>query len=480
MTHTTDPDQTATAQPADGGDGFRIEHDTMGEVRVPVDALYRAQTQRAVENFPISGSGLEPAQIVALARIKRAAAVVNGSLGIVDPAVADAIAQAADAIIGGAHHDQFPVDVYQTGSGTSSNMNMNEVLATLATRIAGSDVHPNDHVNASQSSNDVFPTSVHVAVTEALIRTLVPALEHLAESLEAKATLWADAVKSGRTHLMDATPVTLGQEFGGYARQVRLGIERVQATLPRVAEVPLGGTAVGTGINTPKGFPQQVIARLAEDTGLPITEALDHFEAQGARDALVEASGALKVIAVSLTKINNDLRWMGSGPNTGLGELHIPDLQPGSSIMPGKVNPVIPEATLMVAARVIGNDATVAWAGASGAFELNVAIPVMGTALLESIRLLANSSRVLADKTIDGLQANLERARAFAESSPSIVTPLNRVIGYEAAAKVAKYAVAEGITVREAVIALGHVERGEVTEEQLDSALDVLSMTHPN
>ncbi len=321
---------------------------------------------------------------------------------------------------------------------------------------------------------------MHVAVTEALIRTLVPALEHLAEAFERKATLWADAVKSGRTHLMDATPVTLGQEFGGYARQIRLGIERVEATLPRVAEVPLGGTAVGTGINTPKGFPQEVIAQLAEDTGLPITEALDHFEAQGARDALVEASGALKVIAVSLTKINNDLRWMGSGPNTGLGELHIPDLQPGSSIMPGKVNPVIPEATLMVAARVIGNDATVAWAGASGAFELNVAIPVMGTALLESIRLLANSSRVLADKTVDGLEANLDRARAFAESSPSIVTPLNRVIGYEAAAKVAKHAVAEGITVREAVVALGYVERGEVTEEQLDSALDVLSMTHPN
>ncbi len=478
MTDTTEPDRTATDPSA--SDGFRIEHDTMGEVRVPVDALYRAQTQRAVENFPISGAGLEPAQIVALARIKRAAALVNGELGIVDPALADAIAGAADAIIAGEHHDQFPVDVYQTGSGTSSNMNMNEVLATLATRIAGTDVHPNDHVNASQSSNDVFPTSVHVAVTEALIRTLVPALEHLAGSLEAKATLWADAVKSGRTHLMDATPVTLGQEFGGYARQVRLGIERVQATLPRVAEVPLGGTAVGTGINTPAGFPQQVIARLAADTDLPITEAVDHFEAQGARDALVEASGALKVIAVSLTKINNDLRWMGSGPNTGLGELHIPDLQPGSSIMPGKVNPVIPEATLMVAARVIGNDATVTWAGASGAFELNVAIPVMGTALLESIRLLANSSRVLADKTIDGLEANLARARAFAESSPSIVTPLNRVIGYEAAAKVAKYAVAEGITVREAVVALGHVERGEVTEEQLDSALDVLSMTHPN
>lgn len=358
---------TDTTTPADGE--FRIEHDTMGEVRVPASALYRAQTQRAVENFPISGTGLESAQIVALARIKRAAALVNGRLGILDDTVARAIATAADTVIGGEHHDHFPVDVYQTGSGTSSNMNMNEVLATLASRVAGTEVHPNDHVNASQSSNDVFPTSVHVAVTDALIRSLVPSLEHLAESLERKASEWAGAVKSGRTHLMDATPVTLGQEFGGYARQVRLGIERVNATLPRVAEVPLGGTAVGTGINTPKGFPQQVIAQLADDTGLPITEALDHFEAQGARDALVEASGALKVIAVSLTKINNDLRWMGSGPNTGLGELHIPDLQPGSSIMPGKVNPVIPEATLMVAARVIGNDATVSWAGASGAFE---------------------------------------------------------------------------------------------------------------
>jgi fumarate hydratase, class II len=460
--------------------GYRIEHDTMGEVRVPVDALYRAQTQRAVENFPISGSGLEPAQIVALARIKRAAAVVNGALGIIEQPVADAIVAAADTIIGGQYLDQFPIDVYQTGSGTSSNMNMNEVLATIASNASGLAVHPNDHVNASQSSNDVFPTSVHIAVTEALIASLVPALDHLATAFEAKAAAWATVVKSGRTHLMDATPVTLGQEFGGYARQIRLGIERVRSTIPRVAEVPLGGTAVGTGINTPKGFPQQVIAQLSADTGLPVTEALDHFEAQGARDGLVEASGALRTIAVSLTKINNDLRWMGSGPNTGLGEIHIPDLQPGSSIMPGKVNPVIPEATLQVCARVIGNDATVAWAGASGAFELNVAIPVMGTALLESIRLLANSSRLLADRTVDGLEANVERARAYAESSPSIVTPLNRVIGYEAAAKVAKYAVAESITVREAVIALGFVERGEVTEEQLDSALDVLSMTHPN
>jgi fumarate hydratase, class II len=459
---------------------FRIEHDTMGEVRVPKSALYAAQTQRAVENFPISGKGLEPAQVIALARVKRAAAIVNGQLGIIEKSIADAIVAAADRIIAGEHLDQFPIDVYQTGSGTSSNMNMNEVLATLASASLGSTVHPNDHVNASQSSNDVFPTSVHVAVTGALLGDLIPALEHLAGALDEKAALWADAVKAGRTHLMDATPVTLGQEFAGYARQIRLGIERVQSTIGRVAEVPLGGTAVGTGINTPKGFPQKVIAVLADDSGLPITEALDHFEAQGARDGLVEASGALRVLAVSLTKINNDLRWMGSGPNTGLAELHIPDLQPGSSIMPGKVNPVIPEAVLMVCARVIGNDATVAWAGASGSFELNVAIPVMGTALLESIRLLANSSTVLADKTIAGLEANLERSRALAESSPSIVTPLNRVIGYEAAAKVAKNAVAKGITVRESVIELGFVERGEISVEQLDSLLDVLSMTHPN
>ncbi|MCU1505069.1 MAG: class fumarate hydratase [Microbacteriaceae bacterium] len=456
---------------------YRIEHDTMGEVRVPASALYSAQTQRAVENFPISGAGLEPAQIVALARIKRSAAIVNGQLGILDQAIVDAVVAAADQLIAGKHHDQFPIDTYQTGSGTSSNMNMNEVIATLASAVAGTPVHPNDHVNASQSSNDVFPTSVHLAVTGALLNDLIPALDHLATSFEAKAELWKSVVKAGRTHLMDATPVTLGQEFGGYARQMRLGIERVQSALPRVAEVPLGGTAVGTGINTPAGFPQKVIALLASDSGLPITEAKDHFEAQGARDALVETSGALRVIAVSLTKICNDLRWMGSGPNAGLAEIHIPDLQPGSSIMPGKVNPVIPEAVLMVSARVVGNDATVAWAGASGSFELNVAIPVMGTALLESIRLLSNSTRLLADKTVDGLQANIERARALAESSPAIVTPLNRVIGYEAAAKVAKNAVAKGITVRESVIDLGFVERGDVTLEQLDKSLDVLSMT---
>jgi len=458
---------------------YRIEHDTMGEVRVPKNALYAAQTQRAVENFPISGDRLEPAQVVALARIKKAAALANKELGTLDGAIADAISGAADLIIAGEYADQFPIDVYQTGSGTSSNMNMNEVLATLATRALGSAVHPNDHVNASQSSNDVFPTSVHIAVTQEIIDDLIPALDHLAVALEAKAEAWKEVVKSGRTHLMDATPVTLGQEFGGYARQIRLGIERVQAVIPRVAEVPLGGTAVGTGINTPLGFPQRVIELIVADTELPITEAKDHFEAQANRDGLVEASGALRTIAVSLTKINNDLRWMGSGPNTGLGELHIPDLQPGSSIMPGKVNPVVPEATLMVCARVIGNDATVAWAGASGSFELNVAIPIMGSAVLESIELLANVSRVLADKTITGLEANVERAAAYAGMSPSIVTPLNKLIGYEAAAKIAKHSVAKGITVREAVIDLGYVERGELTLEQLDEKLDLLSMTHP-
>ena len=458
---------------------YRIEHDTMGEVKVPVNALYRAQTQRAVENFPISGTTLERAHIAALAQIKKAAAQANAKLGVLDGEIAQAIANAADEVISGKFDGEFPVDIFQTGSGTSSNMNMNEVLATLATKGLGKDVHPNDHVNASQSSNDVFPTSVHVAVTAALINDLLPALDHLAKSLEQKRDLWKAVVKAGRTHLMDATPVTLGQEFGGYAAQIRYAIERVQSTIARTAEVPLGGTAVGTGINTPKGFPQEVIRLLAAETKLPITEARDHFEAQGARDGLVEASGALRVLAVSLTKINNDLRWMGSGPNAGLGELNIPDLQPGSSIMPGKVNPVIPEAVMMVCARVMGNDATVAWAGASGNFELNVAIPVMGNALLESIRLLSNSMRLLADKTIKGLEVNEERARALAESSPSIVTPLNKYIGYEAAAKIAKHSVAKSITVREATIELGYVDGEKLTMEQLDKALDVLSMTKP-
>jgi fumarate hydratase class II len=470
---------TDTTGSTENNSAWRIEHDTMGEVRVPANALWRAQTQRAVENFPISGTPIEPAQIRALAQIKAACAKANAELGILDQDIADAIVAAAEEVATGAHDAHFPIDVFQTGSGTSSNMNTNEVIATLATNALGKDVHPNDHVNASQSSNDVFPTSIHVAATASAVNELIPSLDHLATSLEAKATEFASVVKSGRTHLMDATPVTLGQEFAGYAMQIRRGIARVESSLPHTAEVPLGGTAVGTGINTPIGFPQRVIEILAENTGLPITEAVDHFEAQSARDGLVEMSGQLRTIAVSLTKICNDLRWMGSGPRTGLGEISLPDLQPGSSIMPGKVNPVLPEATLMVAAQVIGNDATIAVAGASGSFELNVMLPVIGRNILESMRLLGNSSRVLADRCIDGITANAERCLELAESSPSVVTPLNRFIGYENAAKVAKTSVKEKKTIRQVVVEMGFVERGELSEEDLDKALDVMSMTHP-
>ncbi|MFF4868250.1 class II fumarate hydratase [Streptomyces sp. NPDC090109] len=460
---------------------FRIEHDSMGEVRVPAHAKWRAQTQRAVENFPISGQRLERAHIEALARIKAAAAKVNARLGVIDQDRAEAIVSAAEEVAEGRWDAHFPVDVFQTGSGTSSNMNTNEVIATLATERLpeGREVHPNDHVNASQSSNDVFPSSIHIAATGAVAHDLVPALEHLAASLERKSAEFAKVVKSGRTHLMDATPVTLGQEFGGYAAQVRYGVERLRGALLRLAELPLGGTAVGTGINTPAGFSAAVIAEVARTTGLPLTEARDHFEAQGARDGLVETSGQLRTIAVSLTKIANDLRWMASGPRTGLAEINLPDLQPGSSIMPGKVNPVIPEAVLMVAAQVTGNDTTVAVAGAAGNFELNVMLPVMAKNLLESVRLLANASRLLADRTVDGITANVERAREYAESSPSVVTPLNKYIGYEEAAKVAKKSLAERKTIREVVLESGYVERGDLTVEQLDEALDVLRMTHP-
>ncbi|MFD7784534.1 class II fumarate hydratase [Streptomyces nojiriensis] len=460
-------------------DAFRTEHDSMGDVQVPRHAKWRAQTQRAVENFPISGQRLERAHIEALARIKAAAAAVNAKLGVVDQDVADAIRSAAAEVADGRWDDHFPVDVFQTGSGTSSNMNTNEVLATLATERLGREVHPNDHVNASQSSNDVFPSSIHIAATAAVTGELIPALEHLAAALERKAAEFAQVVKAGRTHLMDATPVTLGQEFGGYAVQIRYGVERLRAALPRLAELPLGGTAVGTGINTPPGFSAAVIAEVAATTGLPLTEARDHFEAQGARDALVETSGMLRTVAVSLTKISNDLRWMASGPRTGLAEINLPDLQPGSSIMPGKVNPVVPEAVLMVAAQVMGNDAAVAVAGAAGNFELNVMLPVMARNLLESIRLLGSASRLLADRTIDGITANEARAREYAESSPSVVTPLNRYIGYEEAAKVAKRSLAERKTIREVVLESGYVERGALTLEQLDEALDVLRMTHP-
>jgi fumarate hydratase, class II len=456
--------------------GFRVEHDTMGEVRVPADALWRAQTQRAVENFPISGRGLERAQIRALGLVKAAAARVNGRIGVLEPKVADAIAAAADEVASGQHDAHFPIDVFQTGSGTSSNMNANEVIATLAAR-ADVDVHPNDHVNASQSSNDVFPTTIHVAATEALVTDTIPALEHLAATLRRRAGEWTDVVKSGRTHLMDAVPVTLGQEAGGWATQAEYGAARLRDALPRLGQLPIGGTAIGTGLNAPDGFGAAVVEELRAATGLDVlSEAPDHIEAEAARDGLVEASAALRTAAVSLFKIANDLRWLGSGPRAGLAELRLPDLQPGSSIMPGKVNPVICEATMMVVAQVIGNDAAVAFSGTQGNLQLNVMMPVMARNVLESARLLAASARLLADKVIAGVEPDVERMREYAESSPSIVTPLNRYIGYEEAASIAKQALKERKTIREVVVERGHVANGKLTEEQLDAALDVLAM----
>ncbi|MEP7020441.1 MAG: class II fumarate hydratase [Pseudonocardiales bacterium] len=458
---------------------FRIETDSMGEVRVPATAKWRAQTQRAVENFPVSGLRIEPELIAALAAIKGTAALVNAEIGVVPDIIAKAIAAAAQQVADGQWDEQFPIDVYQTGSGTSSNMNANEVLATLASESLGAPVHPNDHVNVSQSSNDVFPSAIHIAACRSIVRSLIPALDHLAQALARKAEEYVDVVKSGRTHLMDATPVTLGQEFGGYAAAVRMGIERLESALPRIGELPLGGTAVGTGINAPAGFAGKVIATLAESLQLPLTEARDHFEAQASRDALVEASGVVRVIAISLYKIANDLRWMSSGPRTGLMEIRLPDLQPGSSIMPGKVNPVLPEAVCQVVAQVIGNDAAVAFGGSAGNFELNVMLPVIGRNLLESIRLIASISRLFADRCIDGIEADVNRCRHYAESSPSIVTPLNKYIGYDEAAAVAKQSLKELKTIREVVLERGYIEAGKLTEAQLDEALDVLSMTRP-
>ncbi|OHF37562.1 class II fumarate hydratase [Corynebacterium sp. HMSC074A01] len=457
---------------------YRIEHDTMGEVKVPVDALWRAQTQRAVENFPISGRGLEDQQIRALGLLKAACAQVNKDLGKLDAEKADAIIAAAQEIADGKHNDQFPIDVFQTGSGTSSNMNTNEVIASIA-KANGVEVHPNDDVNMGQSSNDTFPTATHVAATEAAVQDLIPGLEVLQKSLAAKAEEWHEVVKSGRTHLMDATPVTLGQEFSGYARQIELGIERVQATVGRLGELAIGGTAVGTGINTPAEFGAKVTEELVKLTGVDaLSEAKNHFEAQANRDALVEFSGAMRSVAVSFYKIANDIRLMGSGPLAGFAEIHLPDLQPGSSIMPGKVNPVLCETATQVSAQVIGNDAAVAFGGTQGQFELNVFIPMMARNVLESSRLLANTARQFATKLVDGIEPNVEHMRELAESSPSIVTPLNSAIGYENAAKVAKHAIKEGITIRQAVIDLGFVDGEKLTEEELDKRLDVLSMAN--
>ncbi|HEY1971816.1 MAG TPA: class II fumarate hydratase [Pseudonocardia sp.] len=458
---------------------YRVERDTMGEVLVPADALYRAQTQRAVENFPISGRGLERAQIRALGLVKAAAARVNQRNGALDAELAKAIAAAADEVADGQHDEHFPVDVFQTGSGTSSNMNANEVIATLAARALGSPVHPNDHVNASQSSNDVFPTTIHLAATEAVTRDVIPALEHLASVLRVRAQEWLHLVKAGRTHLMDAVPITLGQEAGGWATQVEQSVARMRDCLPRLAELPIGGTAVGTGLNAPARFGADVVAELRAATGLDVlTEAADHIAAQASRDGLVEASGALRTTAVSMFKVANDLRWLSSGPRTGLAEIHLPDLQPGSSIMPGKVNPVICEATMMVAAQVIGNDACVGFSGTQGNFELNVMMPVMARNVLESARLLASVARLLADKVVSGTVADAERMREYAESSPSVVTPLNRYLGYEEAAAIAKQSLKERKTIREVVIERGHVDNGKLTAEQLDAALDVLAMTN--
>jgi len=446
---------------------------------VPVDALWGAQTARAVDNFPISGLTMPLPIIYALARIKAAAARANAELSVLDPAIAQAVATAADDVARGKHDDQFPIDVFQTGSGTSTNMNVNEVVARLAHLATGLDIHPNDHVNAGQSSNDTVPTAIRVAAVLTTRELLVPALQHLSTALHGRQAAFANVVKAGRTHLMDAVPVTLGQELGGYRRQIDLACARLLQAADATAELPLGGTAVGTGLNAAPGFAPGVIARLSETTGCAFREADDHFEAQSAQDALVALSGAAKVLAVSLTKICNDLRWMSSGPRAGLGEIHLPDLQPGSSIMPGKVNPVVPEAVLMVCAQVIGNDATITTAGAAGNFELNVMLPVIGRNLLESLMFLAQACRLLADRCIDGITADEERCLDLAQSSPAIVTPLNHYLGYEAAAAVVKQSLLERRPIRDVVIARGHIDAGDLTEAQLDAALDVLAMTRP-
>jgi len=461
----------------DSGGGSRLERDSMGDVEVPADALWGAQTARAVQNFPISGLTMPLPIIHALAQIKAAAARVNADLSLLDPDVAQAISEAADEVASGLHDSQFPVDVFQTGSGTSTNMNVNEVVARIAHLATGLAVHPNDHVNAGQSSNDTFPTAIRLAAVLTTRDLLVPALQHLSTSLQGRQRAFAGVVKAGRTHLMDAVPVTLGQEFGGYRRQVDLACERLLAAAGGAAELPLGGTAVGTGLNAAPGFAPAVIARLNKATGGSFREAENHFEAQSTQDALVALSGAAKVLAVSLTKICNDLRWMASGPRAGLGEIHLPDLQPGSSIMPGKVNPVIPEAVLMVCAQVIGNDVTITTSGAAGNFELNVMLPVIGRNLLESLTFLSSACRLLADRCVDGITADEERCLDLAQGSPAIVTPLNRYLGYEAAAAVVKQSLREHRSIRDIVIARGHVDAGDLTEAQLDKALDVFSMT---
>ena len=458
-------------------DGFRTEKDSLGEVRVPADALYGAQTQRAKENFPISSLRFPRRFIEALGTVKAAAARANKGLGLLPGDTADAIEAAALAVRAGEHDGQFPLDIFQTGSGTSTNMNANEVIARLASRSLGGDehaVHPNDDVNYGQSSNDVIPTAMHVAARVALGEDLLPALDRFATALEAKADAFDDVVKSGRTHLMDATPVRLGQEFGGYAAQVRKGIERVGRAGDELAELALGGTATGTGINRTAEFPQAAIAEISKITGVEFREADNHFEAQAAKDAYVSAAGALNTVAVSLMKIANDIRHLSSGPTSGLAEIQLPAIQPGSSIMPGKVNPVMSEAMMMVAARVMGNTVTITVGGQHGNFELNVMMPVMAHAMLESIEALAGVVDAFRTRCLDGITANRERARELLEKNPSIATALNAEIGYDAASKVAKKSAAEGRSVRDVIL-----EMDLLPAEQVDAVLDVRSMTEP-
>ena len=455
----------------------RIETDSMGEVRVPDDALYGASTQRAKDNFPISGIRFSRRFIWALGLLKGSAATVSAEMGNLDPEVASAIRAAADEVMEGDLDDHFVLDVFQTGSGTSTNTNANEVIANRATQLLGGEigsklVHPNDHVNLGQSSNDVIPTVIHVAAAAAIRDGLLPSLADLATALTVKAEEFGDVVKSGRTHLMDATPVTLGQEFGGFAAQVEKGHERVTSVLGGLQELALGGTAVGTGINAPEGFAARTIALMAERTGIPFVEAEDHFEAQAAKDAAVMASGALRTVAVSLHKIANDVRFLGSGPTSGIGELRLPSLQPGSSIMPGKVNPVMSEMVMQVVAQVIGNDAAVTWAGANGNFELNVMMPVLAHDLLQSIELLASASATFRRLCVEGLEADAQRARELVERNAIVVTALNPHIGYDAGARIAKEAVASGRSVRELVL-----EEGLMGADELDAALDIKRMT---
>ncbi|MEJ2538707.1 MAG: class II fumarate hydratase [Gemmatimonadota bacterium] len=455
---------------------YRIEKDSLGEVRVPADALYGAQTQRALENFPVSGQRFDRRFIQALGVVKRAAAETNGAMGSLPDDVAEAVAAAAGEVVDGRWDDQFVLDIYQTGSGTSTNMNANEVIAHRATEMLGDGtrVHPNDHVNFGQSSNDVIPTTIHVAARCALSEELVPALEHLAAALEEKASDFDAIVKSGRTHLMDATPVRLGQEFGGYAHQVRQAVRRIRTVAPELEELALGGTATGTGINTHPDFAAAAIERIAAATGVAFREAENHFEAQGAKDAVVNVSGVLNTVATGLMKIADDIRWLASGPTSGLHEISLPAIQPGSSIMPGKVNPVLSEAMMMVCARVMGNHTTITVGGQRGNFELNVMMPVLADALLESIAILAGVCRAFTERCVTGITVNRDRCRELLEKNPSIATALNPHIGYDKAAEVAKQAAREKRSVRDVVL-----ERELLPPDEVDRALDVRSMTEP-